>query len=82
MIIMFHIFMLAAFCSYQMTMLIRRIMAVFRQSKKSLRGFPSVSILPRMRPKAAEKTNRPKILTPSEVPGIGTVSSIRFPVMQ
>lgn len=62
-----------------MTMLIRRMIASFRQLKKSLRGFPSVFILPRMRPKATEKTNKPKILTPFEVPGTGTLSAIGVP---
>lgn len=64
-----------------MTMLIRRIMATFRQLKKSLRGFPLVSILPRMRPKATEKTNRPKVLTPFDVPATGTLSSMGVPEM-
>lgn len=68
-------------CVYQMTMLTRRIMTVFRQAKKSLRGFPLVSILPRVRPKATEKTNRPTILSPFEVPATGTLSSIGVPGM-
>lgn len=66
-----------ASCSYQINMLTRCNIDLFRQSKKSLRGFPSVSILPRIRPKAVQKTNRPNILIPSEVPCTGTLSSIR-----
>lgn len=62
--------------AYQMTISTRCMMALLRQSNKSLRGFPWVSILPRMRPKATEKTNRPKKFTPSVVPGIGTAAHI------
>lgn len=65
-----------------MTMLTSSTVALFRQSKKSLSGFPSFSILPRMRPKAMQKASKPKILSPSEVPGISTVSSIEAQIMQ
>lgn len=68
--------------SYQTTILISCMVALFKQSKKSLRGFPSFPILPRMMPKAMQKVNKPKILIPSEVPGIGTMSSIGVQIMQ
>ena len=78
-ILKFFIFILVASHSYQMTMLIKCMVALFRQSKKSLMGFASFSMLPKMRPKAMQKTRIPKILTPSTVPGIGTVLSTRVP---
>ncbi len=57
-------------------MLTRRMMALLRQSKKSLRGFPSAPILLRMRPKATEKTSRPKTLIPFELLCTGTLSFV------
>lgn len=68
-----------ASCSYQIAMLIRCMVALFKHLKKSLRGFPSFSILPRTRPKATERVIKPKILTPSMVPGIGIWLSVGFP---
>lgn len=64
-----------------MTILTRCIMDLFKQSKKSRRGFPSFSIMPRVRPKAMQKTSRPSILIPSEWPGTGALSTTRVSVM-
>lgn len=47
----------------------------FRQSKKSLRGWPCCFMLPMTRPKHMEKTTSPKAFTPPEEPDTGTVSS-------
>lgn len=64
-----------ASCAYQITMLIRRRMTLFRLSKKSLKGFPSGPTLPRVRPKAREKTSSPSVFIPSDVLSTGTLSS-------
>lgn len=55
-------------------MLTRRMMASFRQSKKSFSGCPRVFIPPRTRPKAVEKTTRPRALISLDEPAIGIMS--------